>query len=142
MPRSFETRSTATTELLIVFEDDATIEPGFNNVLLDTMRHVPSDWIGLWLGSHCSHEGQYAAPHASGKYVTCRGQMQCHAYILNREGIRQSSAWLEVRKQIDLVDIAYAKLHRDDPRFFGPPRWISNRLSILQKRRTDDFLRN
>jgi len=124
--------------LLLVFEDDATIEPNFDAVLLDTMKALPSDWIGLTLGSHTALGNRHAEMRWGGRHRLCRGQMGAHAYLLNREGMRRVSAMLEVRKHYDIVDLAYARMHRADPNWYAPPAWISNQLSENFKRR-DDF---
>ena len=42
----------------LVLEDDAIFKPEFDQLLKDTMLHIPDDWQQLYLGGHLMHEIQ------------------------------------------------------------------------------------
>lgn len=102
-------------EHVLILEDDAIIQEGFDTAYMLACRSLPADWMGLWLTSD-GHK-QAPTPIAPG-LVRCNRQAMLHAYMLNRRGMHRVwhhlvTCWRQI------VDGATEELHGMEPHFYA-----------------------
>jgi hypothetical protein len=112
-------------EYLLVFEDDARIEPDFDEYFHRMLVALPEDWLGAMLGGSPWSDDcrEHVDPPMPPALARVRGCLGMHAVLWNRKGIRRAfdhfSYWGWM-----VIDQAFRGLQNDDPRFYAPAKWI------------------
>ncbi len=113
------------TEYLLVFEDDAVIEPDFNEFFGRMWASLPDDWRGVMLGGApwTDDAREYVSPETAASLARVRGCLGMHATLWNRDGMRRAFDHFTYWNRM-VIDQAFRGLQGDEPRFYAPAKWI------------------
>lgn len=102
-------------DTLLILEDDAIIQDGFDDAYKAACSALPAQWLGLWLSSD-GHK-KPPVPIAPG-LVRCTDQTMLHAYMLNRRGMHR--VWHHIQtNRSQIIDGATEDLHGIEPHFYA-----------------------
>ena len=111
-------------EYLMVFEDDATFHPEFDEYLCRMMAAMPTDWLGAMLGGQNDHAREYVDREVDGAAIArVTGCLGMHGVLWNREGMVRAFDHFTFWNR-STIDQSFRSLQQEDPRFYAPARWI------------------
>lgn len=109
---------TAGAGTVLIFEDDAIVQPGFDAAYELLFANLPRDWKGVWFAGD---DWGIPTPVAPGVVrLRNRTRTRMHAYPLNRKGMHR--VYSHVLHEVNsLIDHAVGRLHAMEPFFYGTP---------------------
>lgn len=103
-------------QTMLIFEDDAVIQPGFDAAYATIMANLPEGWKGVWFAG----DDWRSATFLRDGIVRLVNRTRMHAYLLNRQGMRR--VYSHVLHEVNaLIDHAVGRLHTMEPHFYGTP---------------------
>ncbi len=114
---------------VLVFEDDVSFEPDYQNKLINFIKNVPVDWDILNLGRNYTYKESNVEKHT--QYVNIPKDLYgAHAYAFSKNKIEEFCEYLEKPHQLPWgPDPHYVKMYYNGYKCYCPSEFIVGALS-------------